>query len=135
MGPRGVRYRPTPSESRDGGTVTYRPWKRNKTQISTRRIIHNKSHSKFSYRFLESGHLYFGPKCPLFESFRSTICLLKLYKEFFLLKTFLPKYIRKPRYMEVKIHARIRLSPPIVKFVLGWPKLADFVAIGPKSFF
>jgi hypothetical protein len=61
--------------------------------------------------------------------------LLKLYKEFFLLKTFLPKYIRKPRYMEVKIHARIRLSPPIVKFVLGWPKLADFVAIGPKSFF
>jgi hypothetical protein len=25
-------YRPTPSESRNGGTVTYRPWQRNETQ-------------------------------------------------------------------------------------------------------
>jgi hypothetical protein len=24
-------YRPTPSESRNGGTVTYRPWQRNET--------------------------------------------------------------------------------------------------------
>jgi hypothetical protein len=60
--------------------------------------------------------------------------LLKLYKEYFLKKIFIPKYIRKPRYMEVKILARIRLSPPVVKFVLVWPKLADFVAIGPKKF-
>jgi hypothetical protein len=34
--------------------------------------------------------------------------------------------------MEAKIPARIGLSPPIVKFGLVWPKLADFVAIGPK---
>jgi hypothetical protein len=34
--------------------------------------------------------------------------------------------------MEVKIPARIGLSPPVVKFGLVWPKLADFVAIGPK---
>jgi hypothetical protein len=59
--------------------------------------------------------------------------LLKLYKEF-VLKIFIPKYIRKPRYMEVKILARIRLSPPVFKFVLVWPKLADFVAIDPKKF-
>jgi hypothetical protein len=59
------------------------------------------------------------------STFRSTVCLLKL-KELFLLKTFTPKYIHKPRYMEVKIPARI------VKLGLVSPKLADFVAIGPK---
>ena len=45
---------------------------------------------------------------------------------------FIPKNIRKPRYMEVKIPARIGLSPPVIKFGLVWPELADFVAIGPK---
>ena len=34
--------------------------------------------------------------------------------------------------MDVKIPAPIGLSPPVVKFGLVWPKLADFVAIGPK---
>jgi hypothetical protein len=45
---------------------------------------------------------------------------------------FIPKYICKPRYIEVKIPARIGLSPPVVRFGLVWPKLSDFVAIGPK---
>jgi hypothetical protein len=34
--------------------------------------------------------------------------------------------------MEVKIPARIVLSPSVVKFGLVWPKSADFVAIVPK---
>jgi hypothetical protein len=34
--------------------------------------------------------------------------------------------------MEVKIPARIRLSPLVVKFGMVWPELADFVKIGPK---
>jgi hypothetical protein len=34
--------------------------------------------------------------------------------------------------MEVKILARIGLSPSIVKFELVWLKLADFLAIVPK---
>ena len=63
---------------------------------------------------------------------RSTVCLLLKLEELFLLKTFIPKYIRKPRYMEVKIPARIRLSPLVVKFGMVWPELADFVKIGPK---
>ena len=53
-------------------------------------------------------------------------------KEWFLVKTFIPKYIRKPRYMEAKIPARIGLSPLVVKFGLVWPELADFFKIGPK---
>ena len=40
-------------------------------------------------------------------------------------------YIRKLRYpwryLKVKIPARIGLSPPVVKFGLVWPDLADFV--------
>jgi hypothetical protein len=34
--------------------------------------------------------------------------------------------------MELKIPARIGLSPLVVKFGLVWPELADFVNIGPK---
>jgi hypothetical protein len=34
------------------------------------------------------------------------------------------KYIRKPRYLKVKIPARIGLSPLVVKFGLVWPDLA-----------
>jgi hypothetical protein len=45
---------------------------------------------------------------------------------------FISKYIRKPHYMEVKIHVRIGLSLSVVKFGLVWPELADFVAIVPK---
>jgi hypothetical protein len=38
----------------------------------------------------------------------------------------LKKYIRKLRYLKVKIPARIGLSPLVVKFGLVWPDLADF---------
>jgi hypothetical protein len=34
--------------------------------------------------------------------------------------------------MEVKITARIGLSPLVVKFGLVWPEVADFVKIGPN---
>jgi hypothetical protein len=69
--------------------------------------------------FVQNGH------------FLSTVCLPKN-EELFLLKIFISKYIRKPRYklypdrsMEVQIPARIGLSPSVVKFGLFWHKMAD----------
>jgi hypothetical protein len=55
----------------------------------------------------------------------SIVCLLKL-NNGYSQKYAYQKNIRKLRYLKVKIPARIGLSPPVVKFGLVWPDLADF---------